>query len=485
MKFKALFLAVTSTAVSCAAFAASHSDAPLSKLDPQTNITDVYAFVGTKYDDADVKVLNVIVQVRPFSEPGDGVMYDKFSDDALYSIHIANPTTGATLRRYDFRFSSASTPSAYQNPDTILSYGLGTAAGPIDDVGDARQNFVQTYSVTKVVGTASTVIATGLKCPPPNVGALTTPFYNDAQGKAVSGATSVAALDKYTRQTVFTQPTGETLFAGPRDDGFFCDIPGIFDFLNPRILDNNGSLADGLGQDGNGVDGFKGFNVLSFAIQIPVSDLPSLAYSAPFTGPATGVGVYASVSRQRVTVRGATGGAVNSGPWVQVNRMGNPFFNEALVALRDKDNYNRTAPTGDSAAFRKYAENCELAALLNTIYGTTFVTTGRADLVAVFIPDVLKVNTATGPTRLSGQPGFSRLSFIGGDTVDGAAGGWPNGRRLGDDVMDVALTAIASGPAYSSITLAGDNVTANDEPYNQVFPYSGTPHSGTVNRKDP
>jgi hypothetical protein len=168
---------------------------------------------------------------------------------------------------------------------------------------------------------------------------------------------------------------------------------------------------------------------------------------------------------------------------VQLNRLGNPLFNEALVALADKDNFNRTAPTGD-AAFAVYAENPELAFLINFVYGTSFQANLRADLRNVFIPDVLRVNTATGPVPLAGQPGFHRLGFIGGDTTGGVSSGWPNGRRLGDDVIDIALTAIASGPTYSSITVVGDNVPDNDVPYHTVFPYLGTPHSGTNNYKD-
>ena len=482
MKFTPLIRMAIPAFMACAAFAASHSDAPLSKQDPQTNLTDVYAFIGTKYNDPSVKVFNVVVHVRPFCEPGDGLIYDKFADDALYSIHIADPNTGLSLRRYNFQFSSVS--GNLKNPNTILSYGLGTEAGPIVTVGDARQNYVQTYSVLREDrNRRPKALASNLLCPPPNVGVETTPAYNDSDGVAVSGATTFAGLDSYTRQTVYSAPTGESFFAGSRDDGFFADTPGIFDLLNSRILDNNGTLADGLGQDGNGVDGFKGYNVLAFAIQIPVSDLPAIAYTAPFTGAATGVGVYASVSRHQVTIQSAKGPR-SGGPWIQVNRMGNPLFNEVLVALRDKDNYNRALPTADSARFRTYAENPEIATLVNTLYHTTFVTTGRTDLSAVFIPDVLRVNTATAPVKLAGSSGFSRLSFIGGDTTNGSAGGWPNGRRLGDDVVDIALTAVASGPAYSTITLVGDNVNGNDEAYNAVFPYSGTPHSGTKNRKD-
>jgi hypothetical protein len=480
-------LATLLTVVSGPAGAASHSDAPLIKQDPQANLTDVYAFIGTKYNNPRETVLNVVVHVRPFSEPGDGVIYDRFADDARYSIHLADPATGAEMIRYDFTFSNVNplSPPGLKNPNTILSYGRGTEVGPINDVGDARQNFVQTYRVTKVAandkgrhGQTTVVLARDLSTPPPNVGARTTPAYNDASGRAVSGATSFAALDRYTRQTVFGVPSGEAFFAGPREDGFFADTAGIFDLLDPRIL------GDGLGQAGTGVDGFKGFNVLAYAIQIPLDHLPSLDYQSPFFGPQTGVGVYASVSRPTLTLRLPNREPRSEGPFVQVNRMGNPLFNEVLVALRDKDNYNRQKPA-DDASFATYARNPEVAVLINTVFGTGFATANREDLVAVFIPDVIRVNTATGPVRLAGQPGFSRLGFIGGDTTGGVSGGWPNGRRLGDDVVDIALTAVASGPGYTTITVVGDNINANDQAYNQVFPYSATPHAGPTNRKDP
>ena len=173
-----------------------------------------------------------------------------------------------------------------------------------------------------------------------------TPSYNNASGRAISGAATRATLDTYTRQTTYDLPSGETVFAGSREDGFYADTPGIFDLLDPRILDNNGNgFSDGLGQDGNGVDGFKGFNVLHYAIVIPISSLPQIAYTGAFAGASHGVGVYASVSRQRITLRSASGPDTPSGPWIQVNREGNPLFNEVLVALKDKDNYNRDSPT--------------------------------------------------------------------------------------------------------------------------------------------
>ncbi len=451
--------------------AASHSDAPLIKQDPQANLTDVYAFIGTKSGNPRVKVLNVIVHVRPFSEPGDGPTYDRFADDALYTIHLNHPATGVPLARYDFRFSPVF--SGYKNLDTILSYGRGTEIGPIQNIGDARQNYSQTYSVTHTRGDETTLIADGLLVPPPNAGKRVTPFYNDANGQAVSGAATFAALDRYTRQAVVRTRSGEVFFCGQREDGFFADVPGIFDLLDGRIL------GDSLGQRGPGVDGFKGFNVLAYALQIPVDQLTDLP------GFPT-LGVYASVSRQRMTLRNTDGPPEHSGPWVRVNRMGNPLFNEVLVALRDKDNYNRTFPTDDATRFRTYALQPEVIVLLNTVFGQNFQTNNRTDLAGIYIPDLLRVNASTEPVRLSGQPGFSRLSFIGMDTTkDGVPSGWPNGRRLGDDVVDIALTAIASGPDFTTITVVGDNVIANDQAYHLVFPYSATPHAGTNNRKDP
>jgi hypothetical protein len=459
-------------------FASSHSDAPLSKQDPQTNLTDVYAFIGGNGN------LNFVINVRPFSEPGDGIMYDRFADDALYSINIASPVNGGLLRSYNFRFSPVSSATGnYKNLNTALSYGRGTTIGAIQTVGDSNQNFTQTYSVTMVdVATqTSTVLGSGLLVPPPNVGLRTTPFYNDpTTGFAVSGATTAASLDKYTAQSVYTAATGEMMFAGSREDSFFCDIPGIFDLLNPRILG-----PDGHGQTGSGVDGFKGFNVLTFAIQVPLANLPApITYTDAFTGTSHGLGVYASVSRQRITLRNSVGDDTNSGPWIQLNRLGNPFFNELLVAIQDKDNYNRDFPTNDAVRYAKYASTPEAAVLINAVFGTSIATSGRTDLAAVFIPDVLRFDMTTGPVPLIGQGG-NRLSGLGGDTTGGKWSGWPNGRRLGDDVADIALTAIASGPTYSSIFMLGDNVNHNDQTYNFVFPYAATPNSGTNNSKDP
>jgi hypothetical protein len=496
MKHKFLRQAVTALSISSlllggqnAAHASSHSDAPLIKLDPQANLTDVYAFIRTR--PTGERVLVVEVSVRPFCEPGDGVMYDAFSPDARYSIHLTHPVTGVETQRFDFQFSPVTTPGgAYKNTNTILRYGRGTEIGAINTVGDARQNFTQTYTVTRSVGNASTTLgATGpTYVAPPNVGARTTPRYNDSNGRAISGATSAATRDPYTAQTVYTLtasnvPTSYTTWCGPREDGFYADTPGIFDLLDGRILGTT------LGQGGGGVDGFKGYNVLHYSIVIPLTSITSFPYTGALQPASSGVGVYASVSRPRATLRTPGQAEISNGPWVQVNRLGNPLFNEVLVAIAKKDLYNRTSPPSDAANFATYAQNPEVAVLINAVFGVNFQTTGRADLQAIYIPDVIRVNTTTGATKVAGDAGFNRLSFIGGDTIANGASqqipaGWPNGRRLGDDVVDIALTAIASGPTFSTITVVGDNIAVNDQVYNRIFPYAATPHAGPRNSKD-
>jgi hypothetical protein len=215
------------------------------------------------------------------------------------------------------------------------------------------------------------------------------------------------------------------------------------------------------------------------------------------------VGVYATTSRQRVTILNPARGPMSNGGFVQVARQGNPLFNEGLVALEDKDLYSRTSPTMDKDLFRKYAEKPELAALINALvfHGNVAPTTNRTDIVGIFIPDLIKVDVSTDPARLAGggatdpanpdDAGFSRLSIFGGDVLTSQVqagfgggtvpGGWPNGRRFGDDVVDIAVTALISDLRVSPPVIrgpAGDNVDHNDIAYNKVFPYAATPLNG-------
>jgi hypothetical protein len=183
------------------------------------------------------------------------------------------------------------------------------------------------------------------------------------------------------------------------------------------------------------------------------------------------------------------------------------LFNEALVAIEDKDRYSRTKPTVDSQLFAKYALNPELARLLNALVfepDIPGIETNRVDIKSIYIPDVIKLDLSTGPARLAGggpthptnpdDPGFSRLSIFGGDTLTSQInpagtipGGWPNGRRFGDDVLDIAVSALISDLRVTppTIRIAGDNVNRNDMAYNKVFPYESTPQNGRTHLHPP
>ena len=473
-------------------YASSHMDAPLITLDPAANTTDVYAFLTERGTN---KYLTVALAVYPFEEPGIGPNKYNFDDNVLYTLYVCttNKTAGASKTdvaagraTFGYRFTFKTT---YQNKNTILQSYLGV----ITNIGDASQNLVQTYTVQKQDLRFNTFTKLGTGVVPPNNEGLATPFYNQGDNggnPAKQGASSEAGLDTYTSQGIATLSKGYRAFAGQRDDGFYGDIQAIFDLLSLR---------------NPGVDAQKGFNVHTIVLEIPVSEL---------RGENQVVGVYATTSRPQVTIlRDQTTFGIGvlkdgtpfgekransyNGRFVQVGRQGNPLFCEALVGVADKDLYNRTQPTADKTLFEKYALNPELAGLLNALVFKSEVapTTDRSDLVSIFIPDVIKVDLSTGPARLTGayadDPGFSTLSIFGGDTLTSRVqvgfgggtvpGGWPNGRRFGDDVVDIAVTAVVSDLRTSPPTIRGpygDNVYNNDITYNKVFPYAATPHNG-------
>jgi hypothetical protein len=321
---------------------------------------------------------------------------------------------------------------------------------------------------------------------PPNNQGIATPKYNqgdNGENPAKDGVATAAELDHYTQQAIVNLSGGYRAFAGQRDDGFYADVQAVFDLLQLR---------------NPGKDSQAGFNIHLMALEIPVSELG---------GDMQVAGVYTTTSRKKIRI-------VRDGPhsrdpqlagqWVQVARQGNPLFNEGLVALADKDLYSRTSPSEDQKLFAKYALNPELAKLINLIvFGGSGPApeTNRTDIAGIFIPDLIKVDLSTGPARLGGNgttnganpndPGFSRLGIFGGDTLTSAIqpgfgggvvpGGWPNGRRFGDDVVDIAVTALISDLRTSPPIIrgpAGDNVNWNDVSYNKVFPYESTPQNG-------
>src|SRR5262249_26187415 len=401
-------MAVLAAHLIAAAQASSHQDAPLIIRDPSANTTDVYAFVQNENG---IKSLVTALGVYPHEEPGVGPNKYNFDDNVLYQLHVAtgdDVAAGKATFSYEFAFTTT-----YKNQNTILQSYLGV----INDVGDANQNLVQTYTVTKVDHRQHdhrTLLRTGTV--PPNNQGVATPFYNqgdDGNNPARDGVATEAELDRYTTQTIKDLGCGYFSFAGQRDDGFYADISAIFDLLQLRSP----------GKDSQG-----GFNIHLMALVIPVSELGCDQQI---------VGVYATTSRRQIQILrdessrlDKNGGPQLRGPWVQVARQGNPLFNEGLVAIADKDRYSRTSPESDNELFRGYAETPELAHLINVIlFGGQLpdVETGRTDIAGIFIPDLIKVDLSTDPCRLAGNgtqqgpnpddPGFSRLSIFGHDTL--------------------------------------------------------------------
>lgn len=455
--------------------ASSHMDAPLVTLDPAANTTDVYAFVSQINS---AKYLTVALAVYPFEEPGIGPNKYNFDSGVTYAINLATGAdvqSGTTTVSYTFTFSTA-----YKNTNTIAQSYLG----PIDNVNDGNQNLTQTYTLQKTVGKAKPTVLLQNALVPPNNQGLVTRFYNqgdDGENPAREGVATAGLLDRYTSQTVYTTPQGYYVFAGQRDDGFYADIQSIFD------------LDFTFGGPNKPFDSQGGFNVHTIVLSIPLTDIPG--------GGSQIAGVWASTSRAHTTVLRKGKKPKDSGKPIQVGRQGNPLFCEALVAIVDKDLYNATDPTTDDATFKKYALNPELATILGLPQN---LRTNRTDLAGIFVPDLIKVDLSTAPARLAGgtnpgaapdDAGFSRLSIFGGDTLTSTVqpgfgggaipGGWPNGRRFGDDVLDIAVLALSSDLRTSPPMIAPgastadvDRVNHNDIGYNKVFPYAATPLNG-------
>lgn len=460
------------------ATASSHMDAPLVTLDPAVNTTDVYAFVSTIDG---VKYLTTALAVYPFEEPGIGPNRYNFDDDVLYEIHVAldnDVSAGRATMSYQFRFHTD-----FRNVNTILQSYLGV----IRSVGDEAQNLTQRYTVTRVNHAARTRVNLGGGVVPPNNQGNATPLYNQGdsgENPAKDGVATASVLDPYTAQSIFTLGDGSRVFAGQRDDGFYADIQAVFDLLRLR---NPGKDSQG------------GFNVHTIVLQTPLCELGGDMQIA---------GVYATTSRRALRILTPRHAPRQEGPFVQVGRQGNPLFCEGFIALADKDLYNRTPPAEDDMRFRPYAENPELARLINALLFPNSpipgIETGRTDIAGIFIPDLIKVDLSTAAARRAGggadhpnnpdDSGFSRLSIFGGDTLvsqvqpgfDGMGlipGGWPNGRRFGDDVVDIGVTALISDLRVSPPIIrgpAGDNVDHNDIAYNKVMPYAATPHNGRI-----
>jgi hypothetical protein len=465
----------------------SHREAPEISKDPVADSTDLYAFVSPDQPGTVTLIANYI----PLESPDGGPNFYEFGDDVLYAINIDNDNDGCTDISYQFQFTSEIT-----DPNTFL---YNTA--PITSLQSPSWNRRQTYSVTRVDRSGSHLLGSGIPCPPCNIGPLSTPDY---VGLANAAITTIAP--------------GTKVFAGQRAEGFYVDLGAIFDLgvLRPFEQDHTtfGLANTGIGQMAKGVNSTAGVNVHSIAIQVPIGELTGQWRNpTDVSDPASVIGVWTTASRQKASIRqNWPGGNLNSGPFTQVSRLGNPLVNEVVIPLGTKDYWNSQPPSEDSQ-FASHVANPELAGLLPVLYPGVFPNlaaynkTGapRADLLAILLTgiptgvvpgfqnytgsrqaDVLRLNVAIPSTKTNP----SNLGLVGGDPA-----GYPNGRRVFDDVATIELRAIAgatlplvdtsykadaaAGAISMGLTSGPTDVSAmGTENYLPSFPYLGTPYSG-------
>lgn len=432
--------------------ASSHREAPLISEDPVADNTDVYAFVSPDKPNT----VTLIASWIPAEEPAGGPNFYAFDDDAWYYIIVDNEGDAKDHIVYEFKFRTR-----VGNPNTFL-YNTG----PVTSLDDPDWNVRQFYTVTRYDNGRARVLGTDIPCPPNRIGDTSTPKFSSLMSQAVK-----------------TLSDGSKVYAGQSDDPFFVDLGAVFDLLTIRKVPGNQGL---------GVDGLGGFNVHTIALQVPIDRL--VADDKDRKGANPIIGVYSTTSRSRarhfdIDSRGAEFDLEAERSYargkIQVSRLGAPLVNEVVIPLKDKDRWNASSPRQD-IQFLDYVIKPELAGLLNLLYGISVPPTPRNDLVAVFLTGVpglnqpegvraaefLRLNTAIAPTA---NP--SRLGVLGGDLA-----GFPNGRRLADDVTDIALRAVAGvlvdGFNISPNNQLGDGVDVNDRNFQKSFPYVAVPHNG-------
>ena len=429
----ALVAALTSRGGSPAtAQASSHREAPLISEDPSADNTDTYAFRSPDAPDTVTIISNYI----PGEDPAAGPNWYTFSPSARYVIYADKNGDGKPDITWRFRFKNRA-PVAF------------------------LQNTQQEYTVTRLDGKSSRVVGSGLLTPPDNIGPRSTPGYH---------ALAMAGIHDLN--------DGSKVFAGQRDDGFFGDIGAAFDLV---------AIRSGTGASGGGKDFFAGYAVHTVSLQVPLSQLDN--------GGNHVVGVWSASERPvtKVTLAKSRGRKVlqTTTGWKQVSRLGEPLINELLIPTELKDKWNASTPDKDKQ-FEQYYSSPVLAKLLNQLYPQfgPFTETNRTDLVSVLLTglkepnlnytgttlaDEIRLNLAIAPTAPVGHG--NRLGVLGGDLA-----GYPNGRRLEDDVIDISERAVGGVLIGHSLPL-GDGVDGNDVPYLAAFPYQADPFSGYENTK--
>ncbi len=425
--------------------ASSHREAPLLLTDGQVDHTDVYAFVSP--DKADTVTL--IANVSPFQDPAGGPNFYPFATDAHYDININNNGDATSQITYRWTFKT----DDKRGTSTFLYNN-----GPVKSFKDATLLFKQTYKLEEIKGGVSKVLADNVPVAPSNVGKASMPNY--------------AALRQEARVGL---PGGGMTFAGQADDPFFLDLR-VFDLLY------GGNLSE------TGFNTIAGKNVNTIALQVPIKDITA--------GGDPVIGVYATNERPSMRVQGADGTQKYSGDYVQVSRLGMPLVNEVVVPAGLKDAFNALPPSKDRTVPEVVARvnDPEVPKLIEKIYGIKAPPAPRNDIAAIFLTGLKGLNQPAKPTpaemlrlNTSIKPSKSpnRLGVLAGDNS-----GFPNGRRLADDVVDIEIQALEgavsvdkngapTGVNLVKALATGDKVNANDVAFGASFPYVALPHSGS------
>jgi len=444
-------------------FGSSHREAPITALDHSADVTDWYAFVSFDHPDRVTMVLNV----DPFLEPANGPNYFPFDPNVVYEMKIDNNHDGVEDIVFRFQFKTE-----IRLPNVFTGFAGGIAGIPpitaLDGPGSTGFSLRQTYTVTMIKNGVSTVLGNGqrLIAVPSNVGPRTMPDYQSLFN-----------------QGIYDLGGGVRVFAGTVDDPFFIDLGAAFDSLNFR-MGVGGVLSPSVDADDThnyAADAVAGYNVNSIVLEVPIT---MLTVDGKLHGPGEKeavIGTYGATSRPNISVR------QTSNRFSQVNREGNPLINELIIGTGHKDKFSSDDPANDGQ-FANFFLDPLLAHLFASL-GIPTAPAPRYDLLPLVqymapicpgcgpkdagpIADLLRLNTGIPPTAVANQ---KRLGFLAGDIA-----GFPNGRRLNDDVVDIAARAVAGilADPVKYGTRIGDGVNINDVGYGTTFPYVQPAHSG-------
>jgi hypothetical protein len=434
----------------------SHREAPNILKDPTADNTDVWAFTAPDAPGS----LTVVANWIPLADPAGGPNFYPLDENARYYVKVDNTGDGYEDVAYRWKFKTR-----FRNPNSFLY-----AAPTVDAVNDPDVNLVQTYDLYKETYKHRKLVrvkrlANDAPVVPDNVGPKTIPNFAKVEA---GGVTPLKGGGK----TIVT----------PADDAFFVDLGAIFDGIN---IDKPGRPMIGLGNQGGGKDDVAGYNTKSFVLQVPEREVTGDGKQvAGMKSDNAVVGVWATTERRRSSVLGSRATGKKGSPWAQVSRLGNPLINEVIIPIGKKDKFNATSPANDAKNFGQFALNPEPARILNALFGLGIQETNRTDIVQALLTgvpgltqigknpaaaDTLKLNLGVAPAA---SP--NRFGVLAGDLA-----GFPNGRRLTDDVVDIELRVIAGAllSPPKNVPL-GDGVDRNDKPLRSQFPYVALANDG-------